>query len=158
MARRILSLCILLAGALSADDRLTLTGKVTDPAGKPLERATVMVYHAGVKTGYSTFCPSCYSDCGKRVLTGADGKFTIASLSPDLFFELLVVHDGYLPAFVEKVDPAKTTPSAVLKPRDAITDPHRVVHGVVVDSHDPPVRDAVVQPQGIKAEMPNGQR
>jgi len=32
-----------------ADDRLTLTGKISDSAGKPIEHATVMVYHAGVK-------------------------------------------------------------------------------------------------------------
>src|SRR5262245_42521806 len=82
----------------SAADRLTLTGKVTDISGKALDRATVMVYQAGVKQGYSTFCPSCYSDCGKRALTGPDGGYTIANLSPDLYFELLIVHDGYRPA------------------------------------------------------------
>jgi hypothetical protein len=156
MARRTLRLCILFAGALSAADRLTLTGKVTDSTGKPLERATVMVYHAGVKQGYSTFCPSCYSDCGKRTLTGADGKFAISSLSPDLLFELVVVHDGYLPTFVKKVDPANATPTAVLHPREAVTDPKRVVRGVVIDANDRPVRDAVVQPQGIQAETPDG--
>ena len=37
-----------------ATDRLTLTGKVTDAAGKPLDHATVIVYEAGVKQGYST--------------------------------------------------------------------------------------------------------
>jgi hypothetical protein len=156
MPRHALSLCLLFAAALSAADRLTLTGAVTNAAGKPLERATVMVYHAGVKQGYSTFCPSCYSDCGKRALTGADGKFTIPSLSPDLFFELLVVRDGFLPAFVKKVDPARAAPTAVLQPREPVTDPARVVHGVVVDTHDRPVRDAVVQPQGIQGVMENG--
>ena len=40
MARRILSLCILFVGALSAADRLTLTGTVTDATGKPLEHST----------------------------------------------------------------------------------------------------------------------
>ncbi len=157
-ARRTLSLCILFAGALSAADRLTLTGKVADSSGNPLEHATVLVYEAGVKQGYSTFCPSCYSDCGKRALTATDGTFTIPSLSPDLFFELLVVHDGYLPAFVRKVDPAKAAPAAMLKLRDAVTEPGRVVRGVVVDAHGRPVRDAVVQPQGIQSTMPNGQK
>jgi protocatechuate 3,4-dioxygenase beta subunit len=156
MARRILSLCILFVGALSAADRLTLTGTVTDATGKPLEHATVMVYHAGVKQGYSTFCPSCYSDCGKRTLSGADGRFTISSLSPDLIFELVVVHDGYLPTFVKKVDPAKAAATAVLHAREAVTDAKRVVRGVVIDTNDRPVRDAVVQPQGIQGEMPDG--
>src|SRR5260370_41539240 len=126
MARRTLGLCILFAGALSAADRLTLTGKVTDATGKPLERATVMVYHAGVKQGYSTFCPSCYSDCGKRTLTGADGKFAISSLSPDLLFELVVVHDGYLPTFMKQVDPANANATAVLPSRVVAAVPKRI--------------------------------
>lgn len=158
MTRRTLGLCILFAGTVMAADRLTLTGKVINAAGKPLERATVMVYHAGVKQGYSTFCPSCYSDCGKRALTDMEGKFTIPSLSPDLFFELLVVHDGYLPTFVTKVDPAKVTPTAVLNPRHAVTDPGRVVRGVVMNARGRPLRDVVVQPQGIQGETPDGRR
>jgi Carboxypeptidase regulatory-like domain/Dioxygenase len=141
-----------------AADRLTLTGKVTDAAGKSLDHATVMVYHAGVKQGYSTFCPSCYSDCGKRTLTDAAGNFTIRSLSPDLYFELLIVHDGYLPTFMKKVDPAKPAPTAAMKPREAVTDPRRVLRGLVVDAHHRPIRDAVVQPQGILGETPNGRR
>src|SRR5437879_11738959 len=92
---------------LSGANRVTLTGKVTDATGNPVEHATVMVNHAGVKKGYSTYCPSCYADCGKRVMTDAAGKFSIESLDPDLWFKLLVVHDGYAPVFVEKVDPCK---------------------------------------------------
>jgi hypothetical protein len=133
-----------------ADARLTLTGKVTDASGNPLDHATVMVYHAGVKQGYSTFCPSCYTDCGKRTLTDSAGNFTIPSLSADLYFELLVVHDGYMPAFVKKVDPAKPAPTAALRMRATTTmDPHRVVRGLVVDQDRNPIRDAVVEPQGI---------
>jgi hypothetical protein len=141
-----------------AADRLTLTGTVTDAVGKSLDHATVMVYHAGVKQGYSTFCPSCYSDCGKRTQTDSAGNFTIRSLSPDLYFELLIVHDGYLPTFVKKVDPAKPAPTAALKQREAVTDTRRVLRGWVVDTHHRPIRDAVVQPQGILGETPNGGR
>jgi hypothetical protein len=156
MVVRSLGVCVLFAGALAGADRVTLTGTVTDASGKPIERATVMVYHAGVKQGYSTFCPSCYSDCGKRTLTAANGTFTIPSLSPDLFFELLVVRDGYAPAFVKKVDPANVRPTAVLRTRERITDEGRVVRGVVVDGDGKPLRDAVVEPQGIQAETPRG--
>jgi hypothetical protein len=39
MLHRTLGLCLLFAGALCGADRLTLTGTVTDGAGKPLERA-----------------------------------------------------------------------------------------------------------------------
>ena len=63
MRNRILA-CLAASLSISlAADRVTLTGKVTDSSGKPLEDATVMIYHAGVKHGYSTFCPSCYTDC-----------------------------------------------------------------------------------------------
>jgi len=132
-----------------AAERATLTGKVTDAAGKPLERATVMVYHAGVKQGYSTFCPSCYTDCGKRAITDASGAFTISGLSRDLWFELLVVRDGYTPTFVKKVDPLKgPAATAALTVRPRVGDPSRVVRGRVLDSHGP-VRDAVVEPEGL---------
>src|SRR5690348_10579338 len=112
----------LFSGSTRAAARLTLTGRVTDVRGKALDHATVLVYQAGVKQGYSTFCPSCYTDCGKRAITDSRGNFKISSLSSDLFFKILVVHDGYVPAFVEKVDPAKSTPVAVLQPRAAVDD------------------------------------
>lgn len=139
-----------LAGAAAPANRATLTGKVVDSNGKPLDHATVLVYHAGVKTGYSTYCPSCYVDCGKRALTDAAGAFTINNLSPDLLFELLVVHDGYFSTLVKSVDPSKgPAPAAVLNTRQPVTDPERVVRGRVVDAHGLSLRDAVVQPQGI---------
>jgi hypothetical protein len=147
--------CVLagLAASLSisfAADRVTLTGKVTDSSGKPIEDATVMIYHAGVKKGFSTFCPSCYSDCGKRAATDASGSFTIPKLDPDLRFELLVVHDGYVPTFVSKVDPSLgPAGTAVLAPRTPVDDPNRVVLGRVVNSNGRPLRDAVVFTEGV---------
>ncbi len=139
----------------SAADRATITGNVTGASGNPLEHATVLVYHAGVKVGYSTFCPSCYADCGKRVTTDATGAFTITNLSPDLKFELLVVRDGYVSAFVKPVDPAKgPARTAVLRPRQAVDDPARVLRGKVVDSGGNPMRDAIVKAQGILYDDP----
>jgi hypothetical protein len=148
--------CVLagLAASLSisfAVDRATLTGKVTDSSGKPLEDATVMIYHAGVKEGYSTLCPSCYSDCGKRAATDASGSFTIPKLDPDLQFELLVVRDGYPPKFVGNVDPSLgPAETAAIKLRARVHDPSRVVVlGRVVDSNGLPLRYAVVVPRGV---------
>jgi hypothetical protein len=152
MRKGIVALVLFLAwgGAMSsAVDRATLTGRVTDAAGKPLEHATVIVYHAGVKKGYSTFCPSCFTDCGKRDVTNASGEFTIKGLSPDLWFELLVVHDGYTPTFVKKVDPFKGPAAATLPVRTPVDDPGRVVRGRVVDPHGAPARDAVVEPMAL---------
>ncbi len=129
---------------------VTLTGKVTDVTGKPVEHATVMVYHAGVKKGYSTFCPSCYADCGKRTFTDATGTYTFTNLNPDLWFELLVVSDGYGPVSIKKVDPSNGPPTtAVLNVRSGVDDPTRMVRGRVVDTRGNPLRDVAVRPQGI---------
>ena len=146
------TVALLVAAAMTAAaaERAAISGSVTDAAGKPLEHATVMVYYAGVKHGYSAFCPSCYADCGKRTLTDASGGFTIGRLDPDLWFTLLVAQDGYTPEFVEKIDPAAGIHrTAALRPRPPVDDPARVVRGRVVDAHDRPVRDAIVQPRGV---------
>ena len=133
-----------------ASPPVLLTGKVVDSTGKPLDHAAVLVYHAGVKTGYSTYCPSCYADCGKRVMTNAAGAFTIRNLSPDLWFTLLLVRNGYFSEFAKFVDPSKgPAPDVILKARQSVNDPGRVVRGRIVDSHGRPLRDAIVQPQGI---------
>jgi uncharacterized GH25 family protein len=129
---------------------VTLTGKVTDVTGKPIAHAIVMVYHAGVKKGYSTFCPSCYADCGKRTFTDVTGTYAFTNLKPDLWFELLIVRDGYGPVSIKKVDPSNGPPTtAVLNIRPAVDDPTRMVRGRVVDASGNPMRDVAVQPQGI---------
>lgn len=142
---------IAIASLCSVANRATLSGKVTDSKGKPLENATVMIYHAGVKKGYSTFCPSCYVDCGKRAVTDKSGGFTLKSLDPDLWFELLVIRDGYTATFVNKVyGPAVT---AVLASRAAVDDPDRIVRGRVLDPHGQPLKAAVVMPEGVSTSQ-----
>jgi hypothetical protein len=127
-----------------------ISGRVTGAAGNPIDHATVLVYHAGVKVGYSTLCPSCYDDCGKRAVTDSRGSFLIDDVSADLKFELLVVRDGYVSVFVKPVDPANgAARSAILRPRQAVGDPARIVRGTVVDAKGHPLRDAVVKAQGI---------
>src|ERR1700722_10568372 len=144
-------LCVAaLAGTSIAAERPAISGKVTDGSGKPLDHATVMVYSAGVRTGYSTFCPTCYVDCGKHTFTDTDGNFNIAGLNPDLVFNLLVVKGDYAATFVRKVDPAKgPAETAVLKARTSPANPSQYVRGRVVDAHGDPLADAVVEQQGV---------
>jgi len=157
MQVRILPLLIVLAAACWAEERATIMGKVADAAGKPVEHATVMVYEAGVKKGYSAYCPTCWADCGKRTLTDAEGAFSIPGLSGDLSFTLLVVRDGYSPTYVKKVDPAKgSAETALLKPRTTIEDPSQIVRGLVVNAHGDPVKDAVVEQEGVTYRGPDG--
>jgi hypothetical protein len=145
-------------GTLPAEERATITGKVVDTSGKSVAHATVLVYKAGVKKGYSVYCPTCWVDCGKRATSDAAGNFTITRLSPDLWFTLLVVHNGYSAAYVNKVDPAKgPAENAVLKARSAIKDISQVVRGRVVNAHGDPERDAVVEQQGISFRGQNGE-
>lgn len=133
----------------AAESRSSLSGTVVDSNGQPLADATVMVYHAGVKVGYSTFCPSCYRDCGKRVTTDQKGEFSFQGLAPDLWFTLLAVHEGDVPTISAKLDPKKDSGvKVVLKPRHATSD-SSVARGRVTDSAGIPVHDAIVQPVGL---------
>lgn len=127
-------------------ERVTANGKVVGDHGKPLEHATVLVYEARTRHGYSAYCPTCWVDCGKRTITDAEGKYSIAGLSSDLVFKLLVVRSGYKPVFVDKVDPVKgPAADAVLKPRTVAADPSQIVRGRIVDEHGKPVRDVAVE-------------
>src|SRR2546422_2231400 len=58
--------------------------------------------------------PTCYTDCGKRAVTDAGGNFSISGLSPDLWFTLLVIRDGFTAVYVKKVDPEKDRKSTRL--------------------------------------------
>jgi uncharacterized GH25 family protein len=157
--KTLLAIAFLSLAVLSpAADRATLTGKVADAAGKPVEHATVMVYEAGAKIGYSIFCPTCYTDCGKHTLTDADGNFAIGGLSPDLVFTLIVIREGYAAAYIKKVNPDKgAAEPAVLNPRPPVEDVSKFVRGRVVDAQGKPVHDAVVEQQGVSFRNPAGQ-
>lgn len=145
------------AAAAYAGGPATITGRVTDSFGKPLEKALVIVYSAGVKKGYSVFCPTCYKDCGKRTTTIADGTYTIGSLDPSLRFTLLAAKEGYLAAFMPDVDPdAGPAVDARLAARPGVEDPARLVRGRIVDAHGEPQRGAVIQPQIASYKMPGG--
>lgn len=112
-----------------------------------------MVYHAGVKVGYSTFCPSCYIDCGKRAVTDAEGAFKIKDLAPDLWFTLLAARDGYAPKITEAIDPVKVpTVSVKLTAKPPITDFSGTVRGRVLDADGSPVPYAVINPTGLITE------
>ena len=133
-----------------AETKSALSGKVLDADGKPMVHATVMVYHAGVKVGYSTYCPSCYRDCGKRVTTDRSGDFNLEGLAPDPWFTLLVVQEGYTPVISEKLDPDKTHGwETKLVRRPELTANASVARGRVTDSAGNPVRDAIVEPIGL---------
>lgn len=132
---------------------LTITGRVVDSLGRRIPEVTVMVYHAGVSNGYSTFCPSCYRDCGKRVKTDASGAYTITKLDSGLWFDLLFVQEGYAPEIVRVKDAsAGTVPLITLRVRPSAADPSHAVKGHVVDVNGRAVRDAVVTSVGVEIE------
>lgn len=146
--------CFLSAASFATTD-LSITGKVTDTTGKPIPRAIVMVYHAGPRSGYGVFCPTCYPDCGKRAITDSSGTFAINHLHPDLWFELFVEKGGYEPKFLGKVVP---TPDAhvttTLIRQQSVSEPNLLFRGHLVDTHGLALRDAVVHP--IAAMLPGG--
>ncbi|MFC5861952.1 carboxypeptidase regulatory-like domain-containing protein [Acidicapsa dinghuensis] len=138
------------ASLAAADTHPGLSGTVVDANGDPLAGVTVMVYHAGVKFGYSTFCPSCYIDCGKHAITDAKGAFKFKDLSPDLWFTLLAARDGYIPEITQHIDPFKA-PTVTLKlaTKPAVTDFSGTVRGRVVDEDGSPISYAVINPTGL---------
>jgi len=152
---RVSDISLRLVLALPAFGRVTATGTIIDDAtNQPIANATVMVYSAGVKTGYDQFCPTCYVDCGKRATADATGAFTIANLSPDLLFNLLIVHEGHSASFINKIDPASgPTPAAKLKKRISPENPAQIVRGRLTDNKNLPVRDALITQQGIIFEQ-----
>src|SRR5258708_7286948 len=138
------------ASLFGATPRPSLTGTVLDSNDSPLAGVTVMVYHAGVKVGYSTFCPSCYIDCGKRAITDAKGAFEIKGLAPDLWFTLLAARDGYVPKITKSIDPVKVPiVSLKLAARPPTTDFSGTVRGRVVEANGSPISDAIINPIGL---------
>src|SRR5947208_1913056 len=127
----------------------TLTGTITDADKKPISGATVMVFYAGAKKGYSIFCPSCYPDCGKRTATDAAGAFVIKALNPDLWFTLLVVREGYSPTYIKKTDPAAGPVSGSLPARPPISEPSYALLGRVINASGSPIADAVISPEEL---------
>lgn len=65
--------------AAGTAERARINGKVLGADGKPVEHATVLVYEARVRNGYSAYCPTCWVDCGKRTVTNAEGEYSISA-------------------------------------------------------------------------------
>lgn len=143
--------------ALAVAGKATATGTVRDTQGQPLANATVLVYSAGVRKGYSTYCPTCYADCGKRTTTDDQGRFSLPGLDDELLFNLLVVKEGYATTWIRKVDPLKGegTP-VVVNLRKPVEEPQRVLRGKVVDANGTPVPDALVEGVGATIRSPRG--
>ncbi len=144
--------------ALAAENadasRPNLTGAVQDANGKPISNAVVFIFTAGPKRGPSTLCPSCYADCRKRAVTDAQGKFTIASLDPNLLFRILVAAGGWQPQFVSKVDPALKPLVVTLKSQLGGETPDEKLQGRVVNADGKPVAGAVINIRGVtRGEM-----
>lgn len=145
-------------GGLWANEKATIAGKVVETSGKPIEHATILVYEAGTRKGYSIFCPTCWVDCGKHTTSDGEGNFTITGLDPNLWFTLLVVHDGYSAAYLKEIDPGKgAAANAVLNARPAVNDVSQLVRGRVVDAYGRPIKDAVVEQRGVTVQGKNGQ-
>jgi hypothetical protein len=87
---------------------------------------------------------------GGRAATGSDGKYEISGLDPELIFTLLVVKDGYSAVYEKTVDPAaESSPTTVLKVHPPVADPSQVLKGKVVNAQGNPVRDVLVEQQGV---------
>jgi hypothetical protein len=157
----VLILLVTLCPAFAAEPskgapRPAIAGTISDEAGKPVVGATVMIWTAAPKKGYSTYCPSCYVDCGKRTVTIANGKFSFEHVDPTLRFNLLVVREGFAPQHVPKVEPYGNPALVQLKQRTLPSDLSQVVRGKVVGPSGDPIADAVVEPEMVRWKRADG--
>jgi hypothetical protein len=133
---------------VAATDRPTLRGVVRGSDGTPLGEARVMIHTAQPRVGTSSFCPSCYLDCGRSATTGPDGRFEIPHLDPALLFRVVAMAKKHQAVFLSKVDPAAAEVSLSLQPSPPLpSNPKRVLRGQVVGPTGP-VAAAIVEPQG----------
>ncbi len=138
-------------------DRPDLVGRVVTAGDHPLAGAVVMIDSAAVRQGSSPLCPSCYADCRKRASTDQDGKFRIASVDPELLFNVLVAADGFRPTITMNVDTAKEPVKVELSRLELRKiDPRRVLHGVVLDPTGNPLPGARVRAQFFDTEAFSG--
>jgi hypothetical protein len=152
-----MSLLIVCALAMvAAADRPTLRGVVRKTDGSPLANARVMIHTAQPRVGTSSFCPSCYVDCGRVATTAADGRFEIPHLDPALLFRVVALAKKHQAVFQDKVDPAAGVLALSLPPSLPIpTNPKQVLRARVIGPSGP-VADAIVEPQGYtQGHAPN---
>lgn len=138
--------------ATSGDDAAkwsALSGKVSDPQGKPLAGVRVDISTAAPKVGRGIFCPSCYLDCAKWARTDEAGEFQLKALDPKLKFRLLIAAPGRKTVQTELVDPQVGPVQITLPPAPTDVDRSRVVSGVVTLS-GVAVPGALVEPTGGK--------
>jgi hypothetical protein len=135
-----------------------LKGLLSTSDSKRPNNAHIYIYEAFPRTGFSSFCPSCYRDCGKHVDVNDKGEFVVKNLDDSLVFNVLAVAKGYEPTLTQHVDPRKGTAAIVLAPRarqDALT-----ITGTVIAADGKPAVGAVIEPNGYHTYriMPDGRR
>jgi hypothetical protein len=123
-----------------------LSGAVQDEKGQPISGATVKIYTAGMRTGSSPVCPSCWADCTKSAKTDPNGAFQIKDVSDRLVFRLLILAAGFEPTFFG-ADPQKGPAQPRLKSRDLSTfHDKQILQGQVLGSDLKPVAGVTVEP------------
>ena len=138
-------------------DNPDLAGRVVTAGLKPVAGAHILIDSAAVRQGTSPLCPSCYADCRKSAVSDQDGRFRIATVDPELLFNVLVVADGYRPAIIKKADPKKGPIDVVLSPLGVDKlDPKRVLRGVVLDASEKPLPGARISAQMFKTDAYSG--
>jgi hypothetical protein len=130
---------------------VSLDGQVLDDTRKPVVGATVFMHSAYPREGTSSFCPTCYPDCQKRARTNAEGRFTIEDLDGSLVFRVLVAGPGLRPQFIDDIDPAKSSVTAIVSRRGHV-DPKRELRGVVIDPKGHSIGGAVITPVGFSTK------
>ncbi|TWU41081.1 carboxypeptidase-like regulatory domain-containing protein [Novipirellula artificiosorum] len=129
--------------AILAFSGVPLSGRVVDQNDQPVDGAVVKISVGRPRTGPALTCPSCYVDCGKFVLTDADGKFHFEGVSSDLFFGLTAGALGYQGALARDVDPLEPDLTLRIAKLDDV-DPGETLAGKVVDLQGNAISGAMI--------------
>ncbi|HRQ88827.1 MAG TPA: carboxypeptidase-like regulatory domain-containing protein [Bacteroidia bacterium] len=144
LSLRLLAIVLMCSGVSMAAE---ITGHIRQADGTPLAGATIRVSTARLRTGSSPMCPSCWADCAKSAQTDASGNFRIPNVNDKLVFRLLALADGFMPSYIDKVDPAVGPANATLEVRDlsAFTEA-QMLKGTVTDDMGRPIAGATIAP------------
>jgi hypothetical protein len=138
------------AAVQSAAAPLSVSGKVTDSQGNPIEGAKAYVIAAEPRPNDAANCPSEFAGVGEVVTTQADGKFTLDDLDPHLTYKVAFAADHFKARRWEVNVNTKKSIAVKLTPQPAQVENDNAVIGHITDNDGKPVAGALITLQGEK--------
>ncbi|MCR9292864.1 MAG: carboxypeptidase-like regulatory domain-containing protein [bacterium] len=134
---------IVLLIAVVLNQNATLRGVVLDSDDRPVENARVVIANVKPQQELATRGPRDYPECGRHVLTGSDGSFSLDGVAANRAYQLAVAAEGFdgelLKDFVAPSDKV-----VALRLTKLSAKPEQRLRGQVLNTEGRPVAGAVV--------------